>query len=131
MKFHRHSGVHAKDDGTSKRPIEITLPTTEHRNALLQKVRAAKRSRLLLPFPGSYVRRDLTESELGLEREVKRIAVRRNLEFGKLKWGVRDIELIEYKTPRDLPPNYATYASAGSMFPNVTNRRPAASTRQA
>ena len=101
--------------------MKITLPSTDYRNVLLQRIRSAKRSRLLLLFPGSYVRRDLTESELVLEREVKRIAVRRNVEAGALKWGVRDIELIEYKSPRALPPNYAISFS----HQNVTQRRQA------
>ncbi|KAG5640290.1 hypothetical protein DXG03_009494 [Asterophora parasitica] len=99
ISFHRHP----KDKKPGKRPLKIEFPSKSLRDSLLSSIRS-KPGRPL-PAP-AFVRMDLTPHQLLLERAAREDVMARNLLAGKIVYGLRDFSIINYRTPRDLPPNY-------------------------
>ncbi|GMT21187.1 hypothetical protein PFISCL1PPCAC_12484, partial [Pristionchus fissidentatus] len=103
------------------RPLKIEFRADSINDSFLTGVR----SKVGRPTPlvkHSFVRMDLTPTQLKMEREARIEVRRRNLLEGKLKYGVRDYFIIEYRNPRPLPPNY------GIRAPNARNVNPSADT---
>ncbi|KAF8359731.1 hypothetical protein PRIPAC_85705 [Pristionchus pacificus] len=99
---------HPIDRPAHKRPLKIKFESKDIRDSFLKGIRSKKGRPPPLVSPSSFVRIDLTPTQLALEREARQEAVKKNLEAGHLLYGVRDFSLITYKHPRALPPNYGT-----------------------
>ncbi|GMR57198.1 hypothetical protein PMAYCL1PPCAC_27393, partial [Pristionchus mayeri] len=97
---------HPPDRPPGTRPLKISCPDKTTRDALLSGIRG-KPGRPS-PFKDSlaFIRKDLTPTQLSLEKEARAEAMRRNLEARMIVCGVRDFTLINYRTPRPLPPRY-------------------------
>ena len=102
--FHRHPRERpekqAGDTRPYRRPLKIELGDIMLRNQVLDRIRFSGKPAALRPFPGSYVRRDMTYDELKIERAQKIKSHELNTIAGQVEYGVRDLELIKYSRPR-------------------------------
>lgn len=104
ISHHRHPA----DRAPGSRPIKIACPSKEIRDQLLSGIRQ-KRGRPV-PFVGTnaFIRKDLTPTQLAMEREARMEAEQKNLNAGQIVCGIRDFTVINYSTPRPLPKDYGT-----------------------
>lgn len=109
VQFHRHP----PSAPPNRRPLKIQFPSKEVRDRFLSGIRRkGGRPPPLKNHTGSYVRRDLTPTELRIEREKKEQIRKLNLASGHITYGLRDTDIITYRNPRALPPNYAVPSAA-------------------
>ncbi|GMS82775.1 hypothetical protein PENTCL1PPCAC_27522, partial [Pristionchus entomophagus] len=86
---------HPSDRPPGSRPLKISFKDQKTRDSFLS---------------------DLTPTQLQMEREARKDAVKKNLDAGQLMFGVRDYSLISYRTPRPLPPHYGTPRASRSLY---------------
>ncbi|KAG5639823.1 hypothetical protein DXG03_003068 [Asterophora parasitica] len=103
----------------NQRPLKIQFPNKDIRDRYLIGIRRkGGRPPPLKNSPRAYVRRDLTPTELKIERERKEEARQLNIRAGKIVCGLRDIELIYYRNPRSLPSGYGTPRAKTTVTPS-------------
>jgi hypothetical protein len=97
---------HPTDRPPGKRPLKIECPSKEIRDLLLSGIRG--KTGRPTPFTGTlaFIRKDLTPTQLKMERDARDEARQRNVEAGQIVCGVRDFSLYHYRTPRPFPSTY-------------------------
>ena len=78
---------------------------TNLRNKTLYHLRTVKPT--ILRIDRVFVRRDLTDDELDLEKTNRKRCHQMNMNAGQIQFGMRDTEIIRYSKPRPfakLPP---------------------------
>lgn len=113
MSFTRHPA----DRPPGSRPLKIKFESKALRDSFLSGIRSKPGRPPPLVAPSSFVRQDLTPTQLQLERDARKEAVKRNLEANQIVWGVRDYSLISYRTSRPLPPHYGSPRASRSHNP--------------
>ncbi|CAJ0601662.1 unnamed protein product [Cylicocyclus nassatus] len=88
----------------SMRPriIKITTSSPQVRDNLLDHMRRARLS-LIKRFVHSYARKDYTQEELEIDRNLRKKAGQLNRQEGRLAYVVRDLRIHKLKTPHDFP----------------------------
>ena len=121
---HRHPAtLPTRTDGRPvRRVLKIDVASMSMRDSLLQSVRG-RRPEALKKVGSGYIRRDLTEPELALERAAKSEARAENEAAGRIEWGVLDTEVVHYSHPRPFPtpcqssqPNHLSQSSSTSTL---------------
>ncbi|CAI5439131.1 unnamed protein product [Caenorhabditis angaria] len=94
----------SKPENLTSRPLKVCFNKTEDRNLFLSKFRSSTKELGITGVEGRTlrVRRDMTIDELTVLRHARKTAYDKNKELGKFKFYVRDLEIKELETPKDL-----------------------------